>query len=114
MPSYKYKRQKQKERSARSQKGGFAKFESCRVGAGEMCFEGGFVSFGKMGSHCLKFYSCSDDPLHYWVSVDGEMRNPRTVRGVKAVAADWFERFATSEKDKSDCDHLGFVPDWSI
>jgi len=50
---------------------------------------GGCRTYGSLGDHHIELLAC-DDPTHVWLRIDGELRTPRTMRGFKAVLADWF------------------------
>ena len=49
---------------------------------------GGFTTFGSMGDHTVELLAC-DDPIHVWIRVDGELRTPRTMRGMHSVLSRW-------------------------
>lgn len=52
---------------------------------------GGFTTFGCMGDHTVELLDCGDE-VAVWIRVDGEIRAPRTIRGVRAVLAKWIVR----------------------
>ena len=75
---------------------------------------GGYVSFGRIGNHCIKLYADPNDCTHYWIKSDGEWRKPRTVEGVRSVASRWFGRFALSEVNNETKESGNLVIDYQI
>ena len=92
MASKNYIRKRSEELSERNSKRGIygneVKRERMMHDAEELQCVGGLVSFGRFGSHVIKFYA-SNDPTHYWIRSDGKMKAPRTSRGVRSTVSDW-------------------------
>lgn len=49
---------------------------------------GGFETWGNMGEHTIELIDCGDESM-LWIRVDGELKMPRTMRGVRAVITKW-------------------------
>ena len=92
MASTSYLNKKRKEASARnSQRGILGNKVKARLRmerGSDLVVVGGMTTWGSMGEHTIELLAC-DDPTHVWIRVDGELRQPRTMRGFFSVLNKW-------------------------
>ena len=90
MASNTYLRKKKQSRTDRARKGGNARFEKYKS-MHDPVPVGGFTTWGIMGDHVIRLLDCGDDSV-VWIEVDGQIRAPRTLTGVKRIVSEWIWR----------------------
>ena len=91
MASASYIRKKRERAKERSKLGVAARRAKMQERGSDLEVAGTITTTGNLGNHFIEILAC-DDPVHVWLRVDGELRRPRTLRGVVRVLAGWIWR----------------------
>jgi len=106
LASYTYLRKKQKKlseiNSKRGSYGNEVKRRKMAEHASALRVTGTMITSGVFGDHCIELLADYTDPIHCWMRVDGELRNPRTCAGVKRIVGEWLWRKRNRKITKPD------------